>query len=110
GVVYGPVIGAITGIVLVSIHLLMSGYFGIYFLWVIPEYALAGWLAAQWSSQGILQLGMTITLLLHGINIIFSLFFRRHMIFQYMVYAATNVVFNFALFALAGPAVIGVLK
>src|SRR3989344_5471747 len=38
GVAYGPLAGAIMGLVLVLVQLVMSGYFGIYYLWVIPEY------------------------------------------------------------------------
>lgn len=110
GIVYGAVIGAIVGVILVTIHLVLSGYFGRYYVWVIPEYGLAGWLASQWASQNIIALGMSITLLLHGINIFFSFLFRRHMIPSYLVYAATNVVFNFFFFSLFGQFAINALS
>lgn len=110
GVVYGPVIGAVVGIILVTIHLLLSGYFGVYYLWVIPGYGLAGYLASQWSAQNIITLGMTITILLHAINMLFSFFFRRQDLFRYLIYVVTNVVFNFIMFAVFGAWVVAVLK
>lgn len=110
GVVYGPFIGAIVGIVLVSIHLVLSGYFGIYYIWVIPGYGLAGYLASQWADQNIIALGMTLTLLLHGVNTLLSFFFRRKDLFKYLIYAATNVIFNFIMFTVFGQLTINVLK
>ncbi len=110
GVVYGPLIGTLVGLILVTIHLLLSGYFGVYYMWVIPGYGLAGYLASQWSAQNIIALGMTITILLHAINMFFSFFFRRQDIFRYLIYIATNVVFNFIVFTVFGSWVVAVLK
>lgn len=110
GVAYGPAVGAVLGMVIVLIQLVLSGYFGIYYLWVIPEYALAGYLASQWASQDILSVGLNITLILQAINITLTYFFDRYSFFQHIVYSATNIAFNFLMFLLLGPMVVGILK
>src|SRR3989344_4702153 len=45
GINYGPEAGAIVGFVLITFHLIVAQYMGPYVLWVIPQYALAGFLA-----------------------------------------------------------------
>lgn len=110
GVIYGPVVGAALGAVLVTFHLVFSGYFGVYYFWVIPVYAFGGFLASQWSGQGIASLGINITLVIHAINMAFTFALNRNNMFNYGLYAVTNVVFNFILFVVFGPAAISILK
>ncbi|MBI2578937.1 MAG: hypothetical protein HYW26_04465 [Candidatus Aenigmarchaeota archaeon] len=110
GIVYGPVVGAALGAVLVLIHLVFSGYFGVYYFWVIPVYAFGGFLASAWSGQGVVSLGINITLVIHAINMAFTFALNRNNMFNYGLYAVTNVVFNFILFVVFGQAVVGILK
>ncbi|MBI2578936.1 MAG: hypothetical protein HYW26_04460 [Candidatus Aenigmarchaeota archaeon] len=110
GVAYGPVIGGIFGMAMVLVSLVISGYFGIYYLWIIPEYAVAAYLASQWYGGDILSVGLNITIILQVANIVLTYFFDRYSFFQHIVYSATNIVFNFAAFALFGPVLVGILK
>lgn len=109
-VAYGPVVGAIFGMAMVLISLVISGYFGIYYLWVIPEYALAAYLASQWYAGDVLSVGLNITLVLQAANVVLTYFFDRFSFFSHIVYSATNLVFNFALFLLLGPFLVGILR
>lgn len=109
GIIYGPVVGSVMGAVLVFISLVFSGFFGVYYFWLIPEYALAGYLAWVWRDQNIVTLGMNILLMVQGINIILTYVFARQNVPKYIIYIATELVFNFFLFSLFGQWALGVL-
>jgi len=109
GYVYGPTTGIILGLVLITFHLVISGYFGVYYAWVIPEYAVAGYLAAQWSSQPIGMLGMTILILLIAVNIFLTLIFTKQEIGNYIPYTIMQILFNAFMFFVIGPSVVGIL-
>ncbi|MBI2578938.1 MAG: hypothetical protein HYW26_04470 [Candidatus Aenigmarchaeota archaeon] len=109
GIVYGPVVGAVMGAVLVFISLVFSGFFGVYYFWLIPEYAAAGYLAWLWRDQPIAALGMNILLMVQGLNIVLTYLFARQNFFKYVVYIATELVFNFIIFSVFGAWALGVL-
>ena len=109
GVAYGPFAGAIVGIILVLIHLVLSGYFGVYYVWVVPGYALAGYLASAWGGQNIVTVGLNITILLQIINLVLTFLFDRYSFFSHIVYSLTNIAFNFMLFAAFGPAMLAMV-
>lgn len=102
GVVYGPLVGAALGAVLVFISLVFSGFFGVYYFWLVPEYAAAGYLAWLWRDQPIAVLGMNLLLMVQGLNIVLTYIFARQNIAKYAIYAVTEIVFNFILFSAFG--------
>ena len=109
GYVYGAFIGIAIALVLITFHLLVSGYFGIYFAWVIPEYAVAAYVASLMVGQNIVFLGISIAVALNLANIILTAIAYRQNLGKHMPYAITNIAFNIALFALAGQFVVDVL-
>lgn len=110
GYVYGPTTGIILGLVLITFHLVISGYFGVYYAWVIPEYAAAGYFASQWSSQSIGMLGMTILILLIAANIFLTLIFTKQELASYIPYTIMQILFNAFMFFVVGPSVVGILQ
>jgi len=110
GYVYGPTAGIIIGLVLITFHLVISGYFGVYYAWVIPEYAAAGYLASQWTSQPIGMLGMTILILLIAVNIFLTMIFTKQELGSYIPYTIMQVMFNAFIFFVVGPSVVGILQ
>ena len=110
GVAYGPLAGAIMGLVLVLVQLVMSGYFGIYYLWVIPEYIIAGYMVSRWAGPDIAGLGLGVVLAMQAANLALTYIFDRYSFFNHIVYTATNIAFNAAAFFLLGPAVLAALR
>lgn len=110
GVIYGPVIGFVLGAVLVLFHLVFSGYVGVYYAWVVPIYGLGGYLASQWAGQEIASLGLNVALFINASNMVLTFLLNRRNIFNYGIYAATNIVFNFIVFLLFGSAALGILR
>lgn len=109
GIIYGPVVGAAMGAVLVFISLVFSGFFGVYYFWLVPEYAAAGYLAWLWRDQPVASLGMNLLLMVQGLNIVLTYLFARQNLAKYVIYIATEIVFNFALFSLFGQLAVSVL-
>ena len=109
GMAYGSFVGTMLGMLLVLIYLAFSGYLRVYFLWVVPMYVVAGFLAGQWTGD-IVSTGINILLVVHGANLVFTFLLNRGNIFNYVLYIATNIVFNFIVFSLFGAAAIGFLE
>ena len=109
GFVYGPFVGIAIALVLIIFHLLVSGYFGIYFAWVIPEYPIAAYIASTMSSQSIVSVGILIVIGLNVINILLTAVAYRQNIGKYLLYAVTNVLLNVILFMAAGQIVVDIL-
>lgn len=52
GITFGPVLGAVYGFVMLLAHLMIGDYYmGVYVVWLIPEYALLGFLSAVFQSE-----------------------------------------------------------
>ena len=97
GFVYGSTWGAVTGLFLISFHILISQYLGPYVLWVIPEYILLGFVAGFFQND-IIIFGIISTILINTFNIIMTFFTYRENIGKYFVFVITNILFNFFLF------------
>ncbi len=110
GFVYGPFVGITIALVLIIFHLLVSGYFGIYFAWVIPEYPIAAYIASTMTGQGIISVGILIVIGLNVINIFLTAIAYRQNIGKYFLYAVTNVLLNVILFMAAGQLVVDILR
>ncbi len=110
GYVYGPFIGIVISIVLIVFHLLVSGYFGIYFAWVIPEYPVAAYIASTMSGQGIIYAGVFITVALNIANIIFTAIAYRQNLGKHIPFALGNIVFNIVLFTVAGQLIVDAIR
>jgi hypothetical protein len=110
GYVYGPFIGIILSLVLITFHLLVSGYFGIYFAWVIPEYPVAAYFASSMTAQSIAYVGVFIIVALNIANIIFTAIAYRQNLAKHLPFAAGNILFNIALFMFAGQFVVDAIK
>jgi len=103
GINYGPEAGAIVGFVLITFHLIVAQYMGPYVLWVIPQYALAGFLAGKFAS--IIDLGFYLAILMNAIGILCTFVFTKDDIGEYVPYAITNLIFNFLIFKFLAPAI-----
>ncbi len=110
GYVYGAFIGVAIALVLVVFHLLVSGYFGVYFAWVIPEYPIAAYIASLMAGHSIVYVGIFITVALNVVNIVFTAAAYRQNLGKHLPYAVTNIAFNIALFMVAGQLAVDVIK
>ncbi len=110
GYTYGAFAGVVVALVLIVFHLLVSGYFGIYFAWVIPEYPVAAYIASTMAGQGIVFVGILITIGLNIFNFTITALVARENIGKYLPFMLTNIAFNAALFLLGGQFIAGVLK
>ena len=106
---YGTLAGAIIGLVLIVFHIAIPHYSGAYVIWVIPEYALAAILANILSGNAA-SVGITVTLALNAINILFTFIAYKPNLAKYLPYAFTNIIFNVILFNQAGEFVLGLMK
>lgn len=106
---YGTLAGAIIGLVLIVFHIAIPHYSGAYVIWVIPEYALAA-ILANILSGNVASVGITVTLVLNAINILFTFIAYKPNLGKYLPYAFTNIIFNFVLFSQAGEFVLGLMK
>jgi len=105
GIAYGPWAGALTALALMSFHVAVANYIGPYIIWVIPEYALAGFLAGMvhWDP---VTLGVSMALMVNAMGLFFTFMFNRGFLGHYLPYAITNVIFNFLVFRAAAPAIL----
>ena len=110
GYAYGAFIGIAIALVLIVFHLLVSGYFGIYFAWVIPEYPIAAYIASAMSGQNIIYVGVFITIALNVANIIFTAIAYRQNLGKHLPFAMGNILFNMALFIFVGQFVVDAIQ
>ena len=61
-------------------------------------------------SGSIASVGITITLILNAINILFTFIAYKSNLGKYLPYAFTNIIFNAVLFSQAGEFILGLLK
>ena len=76
---------------------------GMYILWVMPAFTLAGHLAGRFSSVEIVRLGFSISLGLQLFFIFMTVLLMRSSAAKYMRYAILNVIFNYIVFSAFGP-------
>ncbi len=106
---YGPAAGAVLGLALMTVHIAIPHYSGAYVAWVIPEYALAAFLAGALSG-GAASIGITVALALNSFNLFMTFLTYKQNLGKYLPYAVTNVLFNALLFSQAGEFVLGLMK
>ncbi|MAG07978.1 hypothetical protein CMO89_00750 [Candidatus Woesearchaeota archaeon] len=110
GKIYGPLMGFIIALVLITFHLIMSGYLDIYILWIIPSYALVGILAGLFSGFSITQLGIALTILLNFIYLFFTLMFAAGNLTKLLPYSLSNVIINIILFSTIAKPLVGFIS
>ncbi|MFB6291856.1 MAG: hypothetical protein ABEI58_00515 [Candidatus Nanohaloarchaea archaeon] len=104
GMVFGPVQGAIAGIVLVLLQFAVGQQMGIYVLWVVPSYGIAGAVAGIAGASTPVTTGIGITVGLHLAFTMFTSIFTPGALSRYLPYAVGNTLVNIFLFqAAAGP-------
>ncbi|MFH0874422.1 MAG: hypothetical protein V1859_00655 [archaeon] len=110
GKAYGPITGFIVGFVLILFHLIMSGYVGMYFIWVIPSYAIVGLMAGVFSGVNIVTLGIISTILLNIVYLSFTLMTSPERLMVLLPYSVTNVIINVILFTTIAQPLLSIIK
>lgn len=109
-IAYDPLTGAILGAVLIAIHMAVANYIGPYIVWVVPSYAIGGYVAGIMGNAGsIVATGLYVTLLINGINLFFTMVIYRQHIGAYMPYLLTNIIINFFIFSAFGENALALL-
>ncbi len=109
GHLYGPTIGFIVALVLIVYHMLIGGFIGMYLLWVIPSYCMVGIVAGLFPGAEITTLGTILTISLNAVYLGFTAMFTPGAIGNFLMYSATNVMFNIFLFSTVAKLLIQVL-
>lgn len=109
GMAFGPRLGAILGLFVVTTQMIVGQWIGPYILWVIPSYAVAGAVAGLLSTTNPVTLGIGITIGIHAIFLVFTAFMTPGGLPKYTPYAIGNIIFNIILFQAVGAPVAGIL-
>lgn len=102
GINFGPEAGAIAGFLLMATHMISGQFTGAYILWVIPSYAVAGFIAGT-AGLEITVLGIALAV---GMNVAFTaltMAVTPEAIRYFVPHAAGNIVFNALLFTQIAP-------
>ena len=110
GVVYGGGISILIGLILIIFHLAMSGYFGTYVIWVVPEYTLMGYVASLMTTMSITSVGLAIVIGISVLNMFFTFLVFRENVIRYLPWVMTNIIFNAVLFFFLAPPLVQVLQ
>lgn len=105
GYSFTPLAGAVAGLVLVTLQMVIGGQMGVYALWVIPTYGVIGVLAGT-VAMPITQLGVVITIGMHILFLGFTSYLTPEGLSGYLPYAIGNTLLNLALFTAVAPALI----
>ena len=109
GMMYGPIAGAVVALLLITIHMLSTQHVNVYLLWVIPAYAVAGYLAGT-TSMDIKQFGLFATLGLNAFNLLITALIFRANVGKFLPFAITNVLFNSVLFLFIAPGIMNAIS
>lgn len=104
GMSYGPLTGAVIALLLITIHMIATQHVNVYLLWVIPGYAVVGYLAGT-TELSITYFGLLATLGLNAFNLVLTALIFRANVAKFMPFAFTNVIFNAALFLFVAPSI-----
>ncbi|MBD3204548.1 hypothetical protein GF327_09735 [Candidatus Woesearchaeota archaeon] len=110
GKVYGSFLGMVVGLILMVFHLFMSGYMGLYILWVLPSYGLIGILAGIFSHVNIISLGISLTILLNVIYLSFTFIMTPGRVPKLLPYSITNIIINIIFFTSIGNILVSLMK
>ena len=103
GTFYGPFVGFIVGLVSILVHLVLGGFFGPYWLWVIPGYAFAGAAAGLFVGASPAGIGVIITLALNLLMLVFTAAINPENLPNFIPYLITNVLINGVFFLRLAP-------
>lgn len=109
GVTYGAVPGAVAGLGLVTLQLVAGQYTGSYIVWVIPSYAVTGFIAGFFSGMDIFVLGTALTVGMQSLFATLTSVTAAGELSRYFPYAATNVIFNLFVFRYVAPLLLGLM-
>ena len=99
---YGPLVSLVISFILILYHLAAGGFFGPYWFWVIPAWAVAGFICGFFQGADVVTVGIYATIGISLNNIIFTAIFSPTFLPKYMSFPITNIFFNIILFNIFG--------
>jgi hypothetical protein len=105
---FGTTAGALAGLFLVLTIMVIGQQVGPYMLWVVPTYAVVGFLAG-FLQLPITQLGIYLTIGMHVVFFGCTAIFTPKAISNIVTYGAGNILLNVALFTAVAPEVMAVI-
>lgn len=106
GLLFGPAAGALGGLFYVLVQMILGQQTGVYMTWVVPSYAVAGFIAGA-ATIPVTQIGVYLTVGMHILFFTFTALVTPKGISKYLPYAVGNTLLNAALFTTMGPALLG---
>lgn len=101
--VFGPETGAILGLVYICLQMFSGSTPGVYLMWVVPSYTLAGYFAGT-STLDVTTLGLYTAITLQSIFTFMTFLTSRSRLPKFIQYATFNITVNLLLFqTIAGP-------
>jgi len=104
----GPEAGAIAGFVLMTAHMVAGQFSGAYILWVIPSYAVAGFIAGA-VGLDITTLGIGIAVVLNTIFTAITSAISPQGLSAQIPHAIGNILFNAVLFLYIAPQLLAMM-
>lgn len=113
GFVYGPVVGAVLGFVLLTLHLILARSLGPYVIYCVPAMAVVGMLAGYaatdgWLGGDIALIGILLSLLYNFATAGLGSVMLKDLI-EETVWSGSNFVLNVVLFAKFAPIVLSAM-
>ena len=108
GLQYGSMAGAVIAFLLITIHMLSTQHVNVYLLWVIPAYAVVGYLAGS-TEMSIARFGIFATLGLNAFNLLITALIFRANVGKFLPFAITNIFFNTFLFLFIAPQIMSII-
>lgn len=102
-VAYGPMVGAGMGFALIILLVTAGQYTGSYIIWVIPSYAVAGFIAGSLASMDITVLGIGLTIGMQAVFATLTSVSAAGQLNRYLPFAVTNIIFNLFAFGYLAP-------
>lgn len=109
GMAHGPLIGGVTGFILIMLQMFIGQYSGLYIFWVVPSYAIAGAVAGFLGASSITATGIGIVIGLHAVFSSFTAILTSRRLPSYLMYALLNIIFNVALFVYVAPQIVSMI-
>jgi len=97
GFAYGSTMALIVGLVLITFHMIVSQHAGVYLIWVIPGYGIAGFFSGT-TAMSITYFGVLATLILNTVNFLITAIVYKENLGKFLPFSITNVIFNSFLF------------
>jgi hypothetical protein len=110
GLKYGPWVALGITFILITYHMVAGGFIDKYVLWVIPAYCLAAVISGFMPAADVVQLGIYATFAINISNSLFTILLNPTYLPRYLIYAATNIIFNILLFTFFGKPMLLLIK